>query len=401
MVLRKSSIKVAILLIPWFTFAVGMKWSILGIMINAWRMIVLLWSLICFIGSKRVRSNFLNCGYIFPMAILYGVLLLSTIINGKNMADALQLIIYGIWPFIVMSMVDNRYEEKQTFLEGIVITFSALVVINLVLMAAYPEGIYTTYSSGTDTKYYLFGAKNQMVAPLMTALVFFVEYSYRKYQKITIQTAILCSLCILEIIIGGSGTGILVIALFIAMFFYQKRRLKGLNSTVTLAIVLAVSVGFVVLRLQNWFDFIIVSFLHKSLTLSNRVYIWDAAIEIIKEHPWIGTGVSGSLAGDVLLNLSYLSRNTFAHNMYLDYLVMGGIGALGGLFMDLYIAKKQYDSSFVVSRYGKTYVWGGVILYLTASIVEIYTGNYCLFMMMAYIASLQKYKLKLLNSQST
>lgn len=398
MVLRKSSLKVAILLIPWFTFAVGVKWPVLGIMINTWRMIVLLWALICLIGSKRVRHNFLSCGYVFPMMLFYGILLLSTIINDENISNALQLVIYGVWPFIVMSMVDNRYEKKQTFLEGIIIAFSVLIVINLVLILAYPGGIYTTYSSGTATKYYLFGAKNQMVAPLITALVFFVEYSYRKYQRMTMLTAILCSLCIIEIILGGSGTGVLMVAAFIAMFFYQKRKSKGLNSTVTLAIVFAITVGFVVLRLQNWFDFIIVSFLHKSLTLSNRVYIWDAAIEIIKEHPWIGTGVSGFLAGDVLLNLSYLSRNTFAHDMYLDYLVMGGIGALGGFFMILYVAKKQYDSSFIISRYGKTYVWGGIILYLTASIVEIYTGNYCLFIMMAYIVSLQKYELKLLNS---
>lgn len=397
MKIQKSSLKVAILIIPWFTFAVGMKWPVLGIMINAWRVIVLLWSFMYLIDNKRIRNNLFSCGYILPMSILYGILLLSTIINNQNTLNALQLAIYGIWPFIVMSMVDNSDEKNQAFLEGIVIAFSVLTVINMVMILAYPEGIYTTYSSGTVTKYYLFGAKNQMVAPLMTAFVFFLEYSYRKYQRMTMRTIFLCGLCIIEIIIGGSGTGILMVASLIAMAFYHNRKRKGLNSTVTLAIVLTITVGFVVLRLQNLFDFIIVSLLHKSLTLSNRVFIWDTAIEIIKEHPYIGTGVSGSLAGNVLLNLSYLSRNTFSHNMYLDYLVMGGIGALVGFFMNLYVAKKQYDSLYTVSRYGKTYVWEGIIVYLIASIVEIYTGNYCLFMMMSYIASLQKHKLQLLN----
>lgn len=173
-------------------------------------------------------------------------------------------------------------------------------------MFAYPDGIYTTYTSGTVTKYCLFGAKNQMVAPLMTALVCFVEYSFRKHDRVTFSTATLYGLCVVEIVKGGSGTGILIVALFIGMSFYQAGKKKNINSTTTLLFVIAVTIGFVVLRVQDWFDFIIVSVLHKLLTLSDRIYVWDAAIDIIKLHPWIGTGVSDSLAGDVLLNLSYL-----------------------------------------------------------------------------------------------
>ena len=58
-------------------------------------------------------------------------------------------------------------------------------------------------------------------------------------------TAILYSLCIIEIALGGSGTGILMVAVFIAIFFHPKRKSNYLNSTVALAI----TEGFVVLRL--------------------------------------------------------------------------------------------------------------------------------------------------------
>lgn len=356
---KKSSIMVTILIVPWFNFAIGIKWPLVGILINGCRLVELLWALFCSVKSKRVLHNFLGNGYILPLASLYGVLFISTSVNSGNIVNALQLALYGFWPFVVLSIPVNRDKIKDTFLEGIVIAFSVLVVINLLLMLTYPEGIYTTYTSGTVTKYYLFGAKNQMVAPLMTALVFFVEYSFRRYNGMKPTTAFMCILCIAEIVMGGSGTGVLMVALFVALSFYQKWKAKSMNSTITLFIVLAVTVGFVVLRMQNWFDFVIVSILHKSLTLSDRIYVWDAAIEIIKAHPWIGTGISGSLTGDVLLNLSYLSKNTFAHNMFLDYLVMGGVGALGGFLMNLYVTKKQYDRSLAVFEHGKTYVWGG------------------------------------------
>lgn len=392
MTVRRSSIMVAILIMPWFNFAVGVKWPLIGILINMIRVIEILWAAVCLITNRRMFHRLYITNYLVPLSVLYGVLTVSTIINGGKLENALQLALYGFWPFVVLALSNSEKKPKETFLEGIVIAFSILVVINLFLMIAYPQGIYTTYTSGTVSKYYLFGAKNQMVAPLITALVFFVEYSFRKNDRLTCATIVMCGMCVVEIAAGGSGTGIIMVILFVALCLYQIWKKKSINATVTLFVVLALTAGFVVLRVQNWFDFIIVSVLHKSLTLSNRVYIWEAAIDIIKSHPLIGTGVSETLAGDVLLTLSYLSRNTFAHNMFLDYLVMGGILTFGGFIMNLFVSKKQFEGSVAVCKYGKSFVWGGVILYLTASIVEIYTGNYCLFMMMAYIASLPKHK---------
>ena len=390
MVIRKSSLLVALLIAPWFTFALGLKWPLLGVLINICRVMGIGFALLHLLRSERIRRNFFSNSYLIPMGILYGMLFISTIINGKNISDAIQLAMYGFWPFVVLSLLNTKKEVGNVFLEGIVISFSALIIINLILMLAYSDGIYTTYTSATVTKYYLFGAKNQAVAPLMTALIFFVEYSLGMYNRVTCPIFLLCTLCIIEIIMAGSGTGILMVALFIILCFYQIWKARNISSTVTIFVVLGLTVGLVILRIQNWFDFIIVSILHKSLTLSDRIYIWDAALETIRAYPWIGTGVSESLAGDVLLNLSYLSKNTFAHNMVLDFLVMGGWSTLVSFLAILYVTKRYYDNSIAVLKDGKSCIWIGVILYLIASIVEIYTGNYCLFLMMAYIVSLPK-----------
>lgn len=45
--------------------------------------------------------------------------------------------------------------------------------------------------------------------------------------------------------------------------------------------------------------------------------------------------------------------------MVLNYLVIGGVGALGGFLMNLYVAKRQYDSSLVIFEHGKSFIWGG------------------------------------------
>lgn len=266
--------------------------------------------------------------------------------------------------------------------KGITYGLNTLVLINLSIMLFFPQGLYQTISSNTISYYYLFGAKNQMVAPIMTCLFFNMETAYRSYNKIITKTSLfMCFICAFELIIGGSGTGLIVLAAFIILCLFELKHQK-ISSNLSLIVLLASFLAIVIFRIQNIFSFLIVDILHKSLTLSDRTYIWDAAIESILSHPILGTGITDSLSGNVHLKLSYLVKDIFAHDLYLDYLLMGGIPALCIFVCILISVKKSYDS-FLNKK--NTLIWWGIVVYLFASIVEIYTTNFCLFLMFAYI----------------
>ncbi|WP_423220497.1 O-antigen ligase family protein [Bifidobacterium imperatoris] len=189
-------------------------------------------------------------------------------------------------------------------------------------------------------------------------------------------------ICTLELIIGGSGTGLIVLFVFIVLCLLELKH-RTISPNLSLIVLLASFLGIVVFRIQNIFSFLIVDVLHKSLTLSDRTYIWDSAIESILSHLILGTGITDSLSGNVHLKLSYLVKDIFAHDLYLDYLLMGGVPALC-IFICLLISVKN-SYCYILNR-NRTFIWWGIVIYLFASIVEIYTTNFCLFLMFAYMS---------------
>ncbi|WP_395015912.1 O-antigen ligase family protein [Robinsoniella peoriensis] len=386
--IKKDTLKVALLMLPYFTFAVGFKWPLLGLFVQGLRILNLVIILLGIIRRPSALNKVLKSGYIFPMVLLFGTILLSTILNGKDAVNGLQLIICGIVPLLIYMLFIEKKEGSRCILEGTTLVFSILIMFNIIIMLFYREGIYSTYSSGVETKYFLFGAKNQMVAPIMTGMFFFVEYSYRTYNRIVKMPLILCVICAVELLIGGSGTGLLILGLFCVIIIMLQHRKRSVSSNTTIVVVIVATIGIVVFRLQDIFSFIIEGILHKSLTLSNRTYIWDAAFSTLREHWLIGTGVTDSLSGSVFLELSYISKDTFAHNMFLDFMIMGGVISLVAFLWIIWRTKLIYDNSSVVSLRGKTFIWWGIVLYMLASIAEIYSGNYCLFIMFAYISAL-------------
>jgi O-antigen ligase len=93
----------------------------------------------------------------------------------------------------------------------------------------------------------------------------------------------------------------------------------------------------VVLRLQNIFSFFIEGVLHKGLSFTGRTDIWDKAIAMILESPFLGYGIAQS--GKVYR----LSKHKYyhAHNAFLEVMVEGGVFALIAFLLMLERAGRQ------------------------------------------------------------
>lgn len=373
---------IALAIIPFFQSTIGHKYPILGLGVQYSRYFFFGIIIILILINTHAFSFITRNTKIYLTISLIFIFFISAVVNNTNIVSVFQLSLYLLYPFLLFSVWADSSTGTLNICKGITYGLNTLVLINLSIMLFFPQGLYQTISSNTISYYYLFGAKNQMVAPIMTCLFFNMETAYRSYNKIITKTSLfMCFICAFELIIGGSGTGLIVLAAFIILCLLELKHQK-ISSNLSLIVLLASFLAIVIFRIQNIFSFLIVDILHKSLTLSDRTYIWDAAIESILSHPILGTGITDSLSGNVHLKLSYLVKDIFAHDLYLDYLLMGGIPALCIFVCILISVKKSYDS-FLNKK--NTLIWWGIVVYLFASIVEIYTTNFCLFLMFAYI----------------
>lgn len=336
---------IALAIIPFFQSTIGYKYPILGLGVQYLRYFFFGIIIILILINTHAFSFITRNTKIYLTISLIFIFFISAVVNNTNIVSVFQLSLYLLYPFLLFSVWADSSTGTLNICKGITYGLNTLVLINLSIMLFFPQGLYQTISSNTISYYYLFGAKNQMVAPIMTCLFFNMETAYRSYNKIITKTSLfMCFICAFELIIGGSGTGLIVLAAFIILCLFELKHQK-ISSNLSLIVLLASFLAIVIFRIQNIFSFLIVDILHKSLTLSDRTYIWDAAIESILSHPILGTGITDSLSGNVHLKLSYLVKDIFAHDLYLDYLLMGGIPALC-IFVCILISVKNLTIAF-------------------------------------------------------
>ncbi len=187
-----------------------------------------------------------------------------------------------------------------------------------------------------------------MVASTLPLLL--VALSSRKYRALWWTVF---GIAVALIVLSDSKTALVIfLNLLVLVPFY--RALQSSNSvTVPLSITLILILG----SLSTWFlsnwDSVLVS-LGKDPTLSGRTEIWDAVINAISKHPWLGYGFSAFWqegGGSEFVSRAVHFRVTQAHNGYLN---MGAeLGVLGLLFFGLSMIF-TYIRAIQWARLGKT-----------------------------------------------
>lgn len=147
---------------------------------------------------------------------------------------------------------------------------------------------------------------------------------------------------ILGLVFTGSLSGIysFFTSLTIVTAVYFSRRWRLSKVILLLALALIVSYGGIrVSTVMNpRYDNSQFKYLGDNIVMHNRLPIWRASIEMIKQHPWLGVGLDKDN-----WNISYNAfapkynalLDTTAHNMYLSFWAKSGIFAL--LFIIIFL----------------------------------------------------------------
>lgn len=274
---------------------------------------------------KMIAFIYILCEHLRPMsltkldfsfAIYFFIWLFSIIINGESVIDYFkEAVVILSFVFLIENAFDNASDKY--LIQAFEHIFFGELVVNLICLIVYPDGLWKTYSIyGQEAIYSFLGLDNQVTPLLIVAeLILLVRVLYDG-KRITRFSALYGIVLAANLFFMMSATGVIGCLIIPVVLWLGVKYRKQINIKMILGVVIAIFLVVVVFRLQNIFAFIIEGVFHKDLSLSNRVGIWDRAIAEFRKKPLLGSGC-GTLAATVG------DRN--AHDFYLQILLQSGV----------------------------------------------------------------------------
>lgn len=211
------------------------------------------------------------------------------------------------------------------------------------------------------------------------------------------KSVILGLLSIGTLLFSETSTGFICLAIIVFSFVFKKRKaIKKIFSLTPITyavfgilISLFLIFSTVVLKWYNKIDFI-------DLTYSGRAFVWNPALELIKEHWIIGYGAFGVLIKTFWSAWSGNSNGmNYAHSVLIQQLLDGGIVLLIAFFimMSRYLLKMSK-----ISESGIRY-WVTIFLccFLVICFFESTTEYFYLYIFLSITSELQQNQLYLLQ----
>lgn len=216
-------------------------------------------------------------------------------------------------------------DNFQDSLRHIAKAFSILIYLNAILLILYPRGLWidTEWVGRGDPTRYLFGNYNQIGFVCLLGITAHAMYTLATKEKMK-NLIFLIIVSLWSVLTVGSMTsavGLSILAMYVVLHKHIKRPQLWLSIFLIFYIIFFITFIWLGNSIQE--IHLITSFvegtLSKDSSFSGRTDIWNNAVELIQQSPWIGYGVQ-----NVEWNDQHL-EGSGAHNMLLTLLLQGGL----------------------------------------------------------------------------
>lgn len=319
--------------LPYFTVVPS-----ISIIFNGGKIISSIFILVIYLSKRHIRMS-----KMFHFVILYSiVLVLSSIINGTAVMTAIVSVATIICFYLTLH--EMMCSHPAIGVDVLQLLFELMIYVNLLLMILFPRGIYNI--SNSTRHYWLFGHQNANSFFCYGGIIVGVLYCEIKKKKSLINRSFfLISASLVTIVITHSANGYMGLATVCLIIVLNKYNIKptifhGFVVSCTIFILI------VLLRKQELFSYIITVVLHRDLTLSSRLSIWDQALYYFSQKPLLGYGLEA-----VASSRAKFGGVATPHNTFLNLLYQGGIVLfftwIGIILSPIKIIKKRMDSKTV------------------------------------------------------
>lgn len=308
-----------------------------------YRLSVMVFMIILFFNFMNFKLSKFSIVFVFYTIILSLVTYFSTFGN-------LKLVFHKYFKIMAIILYLDLGIKKYTINTLFSLSYSLLIlnIINFYTIIMYPSG---WYSSELYDNNWFFGYDNTHIFMYFASIISFYLYRKAKNDKFNIFETLMICIITYNVFFCFSANSVVAYTIFLIYILLKKQidKIEFMNSKTYFIIFLLIFVFIVLLRVQNLFEWLIVGVLHKDLTFTNRVKIWDMIITLIKEKPLFGYGL------EPVEVLKYKLRGPFthAHNTILDVMYKCGIaGIIPFLSMIIFSVKELYkNKENVISRY--------------------------------------------------
>ena len=280
---------------------------------------------------KRKLSFFLILS-----AFFCGFLVLSTFFNHGDYIGA----IYGQFLFSISICCFFYYvylQRGSNFLKILYNYYLFLIVINLITIIVFPNGLYMDARETQSTNFFM-GHYNAFITKILPALC--IGYHLLVETKISHKNYfflwLLVFLTYLKLHSITSIFGIALYATFLCTF--NKKACKIFLNPLIYVISAGTALYFVVFNRSSQIYELVTRFTGKDITFSGRTILWDKVLNSISKSIFIGFGVQTE---DSLISYFELNYAGHSHNLALQVLFQTGI--LGSMFWLLIILCTAYN----------------------------------------------------------
>lgn len=300
---------------------------------------------LCFLYKKK--NQHYSCNYLVVL-IMYATIFVSTYFVSGAMISAVGSISLSI---AVCTLITFCNEEQMLKIFGIwKIEMIIFLLIDLYTFYKYPLGLFVsrTYSSN-----WFLGYKTERLVYLFPLLVMSAYIDATIKKKITAKTFIIGALILADNILASGSTATFALTIFFCFlifvnFFYSKKKnyIKVEKVLYTICdykfvILLYIILFYIIVIIpeNNWIKTVIADFFGKSLTFSNRTYIWTRVLNEYKKYPIMGVGIFNTVQYEAMTGLTGGSN---AHNFILSILLSGGaVGLLEIIMLHILALRKK------------------------------------------------------------
>lgn len=255
--------------------------------------------------AEEIRINL----YSVLFTLFQGLVFVNTAVHSGISLGILVVMLMSVFLFLLL-----QTDFYSQLLQALAVLVIALVLINL-------PGLFLR--SGDENEMFFISGKNGLSIFLIPGAFFILFQAIERYGKLRWTSTVGLGLCLLSVIVGSSGTGVVVTAVAAILLLAVKfKPPKWVYIAVILALY-AILILFSETLLESKFWLSFTELLGKDGTLTSRMSIWKTVKRYIGRYWLIGVGRGARIR--YINSLGMYRFNYEAHNFVLEILLESGV----------------------------------------------------------------------------
>lgn len=267
-----------------------------------------------------ICNMFLKAYYWLWIAFFAWLLIISQVVSNRISINATYRYLNCVSLMVISSYCICKCALHYTqFMSWF---FTLLLLLNTLLWR--PNG---TYINSNGQLCFVLGTKTgvtyfQILGCFFLSLYYYFLPQKRKSRAVVCGVIMALSLAVWNIL-QPISTSIVCFVLFFGLILAVFMKIKIANPILKFGFYgsLALNVGIVFFRIQNYFEKVIVGILGETLTFNNRIFIWATVLNKIADRPIMGHGTETNTYFAPFEGISTINQSTHNHLLYLVFVV--------------------------------------------------------------------------------